>query len=289
MDSKNWNGLEGRDSLVSYLEEKYNSKTADHITIIHGGHGQGKSYVIKKLLHNLDNGKNKLLLYKNYGDEIKRFTKHKSSKNINGLNISLGIPLFTFGLGINYENKQTQYAKLHNMLSKLLTSDILICLDNLDKVPSELRVFILEIIKNIEDLEEDFKIKIFVLLTGTGIENIEIKTNCLAQSETIILENYSEKDLKKYLDTEYRFKTRESKEISRISELCNNNLNIANFLFLYNENFNNDYLGALNKVVELRIQYIKELGKIENLDEDELGNLLYSSSLFLKDFSVSTN
>lgn len=288
MDLKNWNGLEGRNSLVTYLEEKYNSKTAAQITIIHGGHGQGKSYVIKQLLNKLDIGKNKLLLYKNYGDEFKRFTEHRSSKNINGLNISLGTPLFTFGLGVSYENKQTQYAKLHNMLSKLFTSDILICLDNLEEVSSDLRVFILEIIKNIEDLEEDFNIKIYVLLTGTGIENLEIKNNCLTQSETITLENYSEKDLKNYLDKEYHFKIEESKEISKIAKLCNNNLHIANFLFSRARNSSKDYFEVLNKVVEQRIQYIKEVGKTGNLDEEELGDLIYSSSLFLKKFSVQT-
>lgn len=44
-----YEGLDGRNTLIEELKEKYSAKSAESIILIQASRGQGKSYVINKL------------------------------------------------------------------------------------------------------------------------------------------------------------------------------------------------------------------------------------------------
>ena len=143
----NYTNIDDRKQLINNIVKEYQDKSAPSIIFIRGNHGQGKSYILDSIINkvsqltfinilkNLDND----LIYEIGKKPLKKGT-------INAANISLGNSVFTFGIGLEWDN-QFYYGKIRNSLSKFLSTDLLICIDDISDVSDNIRCFITNIIK----------------------------------------------------------------------------------------------------------------------------------------------
>lgn len=157
-----YEGLDGRNTLIEELKEKYSAKSAESIILIQASRGQGKSYVINKLKEEIPH--KEFTVFLNYEDELRTVSAYKGIKKINSIELSGGVASVSIGFSIGWSNESSQYEKIRNMFASYLKKNILICVDNIENISDEMRFMILQIIKNIKRLENDYKKKYLCLL-----------------------------------------------------------------------------------------------------------------------------
>lgn len=108
----------------------------------------------------------KIKVYCSCSDEIISPTDNAliNSRRLNSLSATAGNPAFSFGLGIGWENNNSIYNKIRNLLSAKFKNNILICVENISDVSDELRFLTTSIIQNIQKLEKELKRRYFYLL-----------------------------------------------------------------------------------------------------------------------------
>lgn len=283
MIKKTYKGLESRDNLTKELVQLYINKNAPTIACITGNRGTGKSYVVNKIIKQLAPNK-KISIYQNFGDSFVEFDSKFTKKTPNSLSLSGGNALFSLGFGIGWEKKDTSYNHIRNLLAKVLVSDVLLCIDGLSNADSGIRAIIMLIIQHIQKLQDDFKVTIYILITEIDIDNIFIN-----QYERVIEYNllkYVFSDIKIYLAQNHKIARLQEQEIITISELSNGNLNLVEFMYEEKITYSSSFLDAMEKVCQIRIEQLKQLGKKENLNETELEEVIYSASLNIKEFTA---
>ena len=283
MIKKAYMGLESRDNLAKELVQLYTNKNAPTISCITGNHGTGKSYVIHKIINQLTANK-KISIYQNFGDSFVAFDSKSTKNTPNSLSLSGGNAIFSLGFGVGWEKKDTSYNRIRNLLAKILVSDILFCVDGLSNADSGVRAMIMLIIQHIQKLQNDFKVTIYILVTEIDIDNIFI--NHYERIVEYNLLKYKFSDIKMYLTQNHKIVSLQEQEIKTISELCNGNLNLVEFMYEEKITYGSNFLDAMEKVCQIRIEQLKQLGKKENLDETELEEVIYSASLNIKEFTA---
>lgn len=111
MDIKD--NLKERELIASKLADQYITQTSPNVIFIQAGYGQGKSYIIECLLNALKNYKD-IETYRNIDNEFISGSQNIIS-NINSLNVSGGAYGFSFGLGVGWNNNNSDYAKIRNI------------------------------------------------------------------------------------------------------------------------------------------------------------------------------
>ena len=160
-----YEGLDGRNTLIAALKEKYYTKSAESIILIQASRGQGKSYVINKLIDEISH--KEFTVFLNYEDELRTTGICEKIKRLNAIGLSGGVAGVSIGFSVGWSNPSSQYEKIRSMLASYLKKDVLICVDNIENVSDELRFLVIQIIGNIKRLENDYSKKIFVLITST--------------------------------------------------------------------------------------------------------------------------
>lgn len=280
-------GLDGRNQLVSDLVHKFEGEMVSSVTFVHAKCGQGKSYIVNRIIKELERSE-KIRVYCNQDDEIISPTDIAfiKSKHLNSLNVTAGNSAFSFGLGIGWENNNSIYYKIRNLLSSRLSSNILICIENISDVSSELRILTTSIIQNIQKLEKEFKKKIFLLITDTQDIYMDVIYKHTNSYELIRLPSYSITDTRNFLLQRGVIHDISKENLERIFKLSQGNLELVDFLyeeFLVNEN---KYISTLQDVVAKRISIIKSQGEKHDISGKKMEIIVFSASLALKKFSA---
>lgn len=280
-------GLNGRTQLARELVNKFVAKTASSVTFIQARCGQGKSYIVDCIIKELEDIWD-IKVYCNQDDEIISPTDNAviKSRYLNSLSATGGNSIFSLGIGIGWENSYSNYNKIRNLLSTKLRNNILICIENISDVSDELRFLTTCIIQNVQELEKEFKKKIFLLITDTQDIYIDVIHKYTSSCERILLPSYSINDTRDFLIQRGVIHDISTENLSRIFELSQGNLDLADFLyeeFLVNEN---EYISTLQDVVAKRISIIKSQGEKHDISGKKMEAIVFSASLALKDFSA---
>lgn len=83
------------------------------------------------------------------------------------------------------------------MLSNILRSDVIICVDDFSNADSEIRAMVLLIAKHFKELQEEFKVKIYMLLTDIDSNHIFNTSETIAE---YALEKYNTHDITQYFN-----------------------------------------------------------------------------------------
>lgn len=189
-------GLESRIELADELVQQYKDKIAPFIVWIMGSHGSGKSFVINNVLKKLENFPH-MALYISFGERFIKYGSKTSKKELNSLSFSMGNQLISLGFGIGWENNNSTYNHIRNMLSNILRSDVIICVDDFSNADSEIRAMVLLIAKHFKELQEEFKVKIYMLLTDIDSNHIFNTSETIAE---YALEKYDTHDITQYFN-----------------------------------------------------------------------------------------
>lgn len=281
MQKIKYTGLESRTKLGHELATQYAENNADPIIYLLGNHGSGKSFVVDNILEQLKDNK-KMIKYITRGDEFIKYGSASTSKTVNSFSISAGSPLFSLGFGIGWDNNTSNYTYIRNLLRKVFVSDVLFCVDGLSQLDSRIRAIVSLIIHYIKKLQADFKVAINLLITDTTF--IQIPFEDIKVYELV---KYSKADIRQFLEAKHSLLPIQEDEIATIAELSDANLYLADFLYEEKINYGSNYLEAIEKVVNRRMDHLKESGKNENLNEFELEEVIFSASLSIKKFTVT--
>ncbi len=272
-----YEGLNGRNTLIAELKEKYFTKSAESIILIQASRGQGKSYVINKLIDEISH--EKFTVFLNCEDELRTMSAFEKTNRINAIGLTGGAAGISIGFSLGWSNPSSQYEKIRSMLASYLKKDVLICIDNIENVSDELRLLIIQIIGNIKRLENDYCKKIFVLITSTlDIYNDNIARYAIT-GRIIKLPKYALSDMEKFFELQKRLIRADNE---KIYTLCQGNLNLADFI--YNEMCieNNGYLDTLSDVVNRRLAILKVQGEQKELSSNDMEDIIFSASLAIK-------
>lgn len=282
MIKKEYRGLDSRINLAKELAKQYTNKNASSTVCITGNRGTGKSFVMDNVLKLLENN-NKIAKYKNFGENFIQYDSNPISKCVNSLSVSVGNPLLSLGLGIGWETNANTYNRIRNILSKILVSDVLFCVDNFYEADSEIRTITKLIIEHMDILQADFKVSIYFLITDTDINHISFHDS--EQITEYELIKYNSADINTFLTQQYKVSIPQESETENIARICNGNLNLVKFLYDEKITYGSSYLDALERVVNKRLAQLKQSGKKKNLDEYELEDVISSASLSIKQFT----
>lgn len=278
---ENYERLNGRDKLIKELTEMYLTKSAESIILIQANRGQGKSYVINKLIEKMPHKEITILL--SCVDELQTIGGCEKTKNINTVGFTAGIASASIGFSVGWNNLSSQYEKVKNILSSYLKKDILICIDNIEEISDELRCLIIQIIGNIERLENEYHKKIFVLITSAlDIQN-DVIFKCNSSQKLIKLPNYDIIDVEIFLKAQKKLLTF---DIKKIYTLCQGNLNLTNFIYKEMCIENNNYLDTLSDVVNRKLDILKFHGEQEKINGYDIEDIIFSASLALKNINA---
>lgn len=282
----NYTNIDDRKQLINNIVKEYQDKSAPSIIFIRGNHGQGKSYILDSIINkvsqltfinilkNLDND----LIYEIGKKPLKKGT-------INAANISLGNSVFTFGIGLEWDN-QFYYGKIRNSLSKFLSTDLLICIDDISDVSDNIRCFITNIIKCADKLQIEFKKNIYFLISDSLIDYSDSFIKYNLSYKIIDLPRYNYEDIKYYL-TEYKCESNITEEsLLQIYDLSQGNLNLVDFLYEETVQESKDFVMTLKDIVYKRLMLIKKQGKLKDISEKNMENIIFSAALALKKFSA---
>lgn len=282
-----YGGLDGRTKLATDLAKKFIEQTASSVTFIQAGCGQGKSYIIDCIINQLEKNR-KIKIYCNRDDEIispKENTFIKS-QHLNSFNTSCGISTLSFGIGIGWENNHSNYNIIRNLLSTKLKNNIVICIENISDISDKLRLLTNCILENIQKLENEFKVKIFLVITDTQDKYKDVIYKYTNSHEIILLPPYTINDTKDFMNHKDIVHNISEIDLTRIFELSQGNLDLVDFLY---ENLvinNTEYLSTLQDVVNKRISIIKSQGEHNNISEKKMETIVFAASLALKKFSA---
>lgn len=276
-----YQGLAGRNTLITELIEKYSTKSAETLILIQGSRGQGKSYIINNVINKLRS--NKFNIFLNQGDELHSISTHKDIKNVNAFGLSGGIASISLGFSLGWNNTHSQYEKIRSVLASSLKMNILICIDNIEEISDELQFVISQIIKNINRLEDDYGQKIYLLITSTLNTYNNIIHRYSVPSIIIELPKYEKVDIEEFFKAHNKLV---DVDTAKIYSLCQGNLNLADFLYDDIGVENSDYLDTLNDVVNKRLAIIKEQGEKKDISSIDTEEIIFSASLAIKKFTT---
>ena len=282
MEKNKCKGLKSRIDLAEELIHQYKERFAPFIVWITGSHGSGKSFVINNIVEKTAK-LSKIKVYKNYGDSFIKYGSQPTKKSLNSISVSAGGAAFSLGLGVGWENSNNTYIHVRNMLSNILHSDVLICVDDFSNANSQIRSIIMLIVKYIKELQTEFNVRIFLLVTDIDSNHI---WDSSAKMEEYFLERYDITDITEFLNQRKRILLPKEKDIKKIAELCNGNLNLVEFLDEETITYGKNYLDLLENVVAKIIGQLKQAGRKKNINEEELEEVIYSASLSIKYFST---
>lgn len=282
-----YEGLNGRRQLVNDLVEKIDTQTLSNVTFIQAKCGQGKSYIVNHIIKELESS-DQIKVYCNQDDEIISPTDNRliKSRHLNAFSTTAGISTFSFGIGIGWENSNSIYNKIRNLLSTKLKNNILICIENISDVSSEVRFLTTAIIQNIGKLEKEFKKKIFLLITDAQDTYMDVIREHTNSYKLISLPSYSIDDTREFLLQRGVIPKILEENLNHIFELSQGNLELVDFLyedFLVNDN---GYISTLQNIVAKRISIIKSQGEKHDISGKKMENIVFSASLALKKFSA---
>ncbi|MBP3617720.1 MAG: hypothetical protein J6J38_06760 [Lachnospiraceae bacterium] len=283
MMKKVYNGLLSRAKLAEELAKQYIEKNAPSVACISGKRGTGKSFVMDTLLNKLKD-EHTITIYKSFGDGFVKFGSGSSKSKINSVSFSAGTPLFALGLGIGWDNNDNDYIRLRNRLSKILVSDVLFGVDDFMDADSEVKKMIMLISKNLERLQKEFKVTINLLIT-----NIDSDYMPFLGSKKVfeyMLGKYEVSDVSDFLHQKYKLIVAQEEDVLSIYRICGGNLKLVEFIYEEKYICDKEYLNAIEQIVKRRIEQLKESGKKEKLNEDELEAVIYSASLSVKKFTT---
>lgn len=272
-----YEGLDGRDTLIAKLKEKYSAKSAESIILIQASRGQGKSYVVNKLTNEIP--QKEFTVFLNYEDELRTVGDYKGINKINAIGLSGGIAGVSMGFSVGWNHSSSQYEKIRSMFASYLKKDVLICVDNFENISDELRFLITQIIRNIKRLENDYCKKIFVLITSTQDIYNDNFLRYTISSKIIKLPKYALNDIENFFKLQKKLLNADSE---KIYSLCQGNLNLADFLYDEICIQNNDYLDTLSDVIDRRLSILKIQGEQKELSSNDIEDIIFSASLAIK-------
>lgn len=280
-----YSGLNGRDQLVEELKDQYLTESAATLTYIRASCGQGKSYIINKLIETLPHRllDSKIKIFWTYADALTPINDYGKIARINQVGISGGAVGFSAGLTLGWQNESSQYEKIRQILRPIGDQNILICVDGIEYLSDELQFLIFQIIKNIYRLERDYDKKIFVLMTGAQSIYEDIICKYGISYKIVELPKYIAIDIKQYFETEHKFLQFDA---DKVYSLCSGNLNLADFLYNDLVIQENSYLDTLAEIVQRRLAFIKEQGTAKQLNDRDIEDIIFAAALAIKKFSV---
>lgn len=284
--TKNYKGLKGRDILINELVEEYLRDTAAKLTYIQAEDGQGKTYVITKLIDNISSIQKTtdIDIIKNVGDELIRITGMGKERHPNSISVSGGVLGFSIGFGIGWENSESLYYKVYSMVCKSSRKKILLCIDDFSDCTDNLRFLISFIIKNISKLASETKKKIYVFLTDTLPCSVTLSTvTDMTSVKNISLPIYEIEDVSDYLQNHVLLDY--SEKIHDIFRLSGGNLKLVGILYEDMLLMEKTYTESLSKVIERKLYLLKKKGSSRNISNSDIEDILFSGSLSEKRFT----
>ena len=287
MDINTKNNLDKRNNVVDDLTNQYINQTAPSVIFILGGHGQGKSYIVDHVLSKL-NESSDIQTYRNYDDKFipTRNEKLVKKREINSFSVSGGTGEISLGIGLGWNNDDSNYVKIRNLISTKMKKNVLICAENISDVSDEVRFFTSCILKNILKLEKEFHKKIFLLVTDTQEIYQDTIFKYTNSYKRIQLPKYTIDDVKNFLSKKNIKFDISNANLEHIWTLSQGNLDIVNFLYdqiLINEQ---DYISTLQEIVLKRISIIKNQGEKCEISAKKMEEIVFSAALALKKFSA---
>lgn len=287
MDIITKNNLDKRNNIVDDLTNQYIDQTASSVIFILGGHGQGKSYIVDHILSKL-NEVSEIQIYRNYDDKFifKKNEKFIKKGEINSFSVSGGIGGISIGIGLGWNNDDSNYVKIRNLIFTHNSKNILFCVEDISDVTDEVRFFTSCILKNISKLEKEFHKKIFLLVTDTQEIYQDTILKYTNSYKKIKLPEYTIDDVKAFLNKKnIKFDILNIK-LEHLWTLSQGNLDLVNFLYdqiLINEK---DYISTLQEIVLKRISIIKNRGEKCEISAKKMEEIVFSAALALKKFSA---
>ena len=288
MYGENSSGLSGREKLFDELNQAYKNGNAHKVVLLTGPSGCGKSYVVNKVAVEC-NKTSHICSYIDYGDSFSSPSRIGTPSKLNSLSVSIGMPLFSVGLGGGTQRDETQYNYIKSLLKKSRNTTFLFCLDGLSTAHSTVKEIVKILLYHCEDLESKLSIRIYFLFTDNH-EDFCMGFVPHAEAVTHIeLEPYNTDDFLNYLRTKHnnlQFDDEIVENIHEIQKISNGNLALANFLFVDITNQSREYFQALEKVVKNRLVQLKKDGKQQEISETEMEDVILSSALSLQKFTT---
>lgn len=284
MNTYSNDNLKNRKDIATNLANQYIAKNAPSVTFIEAAYGQGKSYIVQCVVNSLKKNKD-IKVYRNIDNDFISESGKNTSK-VNSISVSGGALGFSFGFGLGWSDNESSYMRVRNLLSKQLKNNILICVENISDSFDEMRLLTSNIIRNITKLENEFKKRIFLLITDTQevyLDTIYKYTNSYKKIE---LTMYTKQDVKAYMNLKKTIIKISEDNIEHIWALSQGNLDLVDFIYeevLINEQ---DYILVLQDIVAKRIAIIKSQGEKCEINSKQMEEIIFSASLTLKEFSA---
>lgn len=285
--------LEGRTALIEKLVEDYMNSSASEVSVILGNHGSGKTYVIYETINEIlkrNKLRNKIQVFVPQDDELATYVSSKCL-SVENIEANISLPL-RFGIGfdisaaISKNNTKSQFNYISSLLRKNFSSDILICVPKYLKQDRKIRILIKLIIDNLQQLKKSFKHKIFFLISDVDKLCINDFISCTSINE-YFLEDYEEDDILQYLINKHGIVTNKTElldKIKQIKKICASNLKLVDFLYVDFVEQDISFFRALDSVVTYRLTQLKDDGLKGNISEDDMEDIILTSSLSIKSF-----
>lgn len=285
-NAKKYKGLKGRKILINELAEAYRKDTAARLTYIQAEDGQGKTYVITKLIDNISNLQKTtdIDIIENIGDELISITSKGKERHTNSISVSGGALGFSIGFGMGWENSESVYCKVYSIICKSSKKIIILCIDDFSDCTDNLRLLIIFIIKNISRLALETKKKIYVILTDTLPCSFTLSTiTDMTSVKNIFLPLYEMEDVSDYLQNHVLLDY--SPKIHDIFRLSGGNLKLVDILYKDILLMDKTIAESISDVIERKLYLLKKKGSSRNISNLDIEDILFSGSLSEKRFT----
>ena len=282
-------GLCKREELASELTDKYKNNTAEKVTLLLGPSGSGKSYTLNKILDAFRNRffEKNICTYINCGNSFISPHNCRVSKTISDLSISVGNSIMSAGIGIGIQNNVFEYNAAKKILDITKTHTVLVCIDDFSNADISIRHIFKILLENSNILGTDLSERIYFLITDSEEKNVYYFVNKVNSLESISLLPYSKQDIVQYLEMNHLHLPVSDTILNSIEKISMGNMFIVDFLFVDIAIQDNDFFEALEKVVNHRLLELKKSGHARDISESTIEDIILSSSLSLRRFTVN--
>lgn len=280
---KEYDGLDGRNNFIEDITKELVDHMASDVTYIQASCGQGKTYVIKRIMEEVYKKTSDISIIEGRIDQLVEINKKHTSNNINSVDINAGFAGFSAGIGIGWEKKESQYENIRQVINTRFKQQILICIDDISNADNELRVLITQIICYIHRLKKECNKEINILITDTQDLYYDTLYKYSISIKYVCLRQYQPKDIEKYLDNQKRLSLPfDSRQIYKLSQ---GNLKLVEFIYDELILQNNSYINTLSDIVNRRLAIIKDQGLKNDISSKEMEEIIFAASLALHSFS----
>ena len=279
---KEYKGLDGRDTFIEDITKELVDHTAPDVTYIQASCGQGKTYVIKRIIEEVHKKTRDISIIEGKIDQLVENSKEHKLNSLNAIDINVGFAGFSAGLGIGWEKKESHYEQIRQLFNIKFKKQILICIDDISNTDNELRVLMTQIIGFVHRLKKECNKEINILITDTQDLYYDTLYKYSISINHVSLLQYQPKDIENFLNKQNRLLPSDGQQIYKLSQ---GNLNLVEFIYDEVILQNNSYINALSDIVNRRLAIIKDQGLKNDISRKEMEEIIFAASLALRSFS----